>query len=98
MQHHDLREIVDDGWVHTETRRGMCGLKQAGRIANDQLKEKLAGYGYRPTRTTAGLWKHDTRPVTCALIVDDFGVKYIGKEHAEHLRDALKEHYEITED
>ena len=44
------------------------------------------------------MWKHDTRPATFALTVDDFGVKCVGKEHAEHLRDALKEHYEITED
>ena len=97
-QHHKLRDIVEDGWVHTEIRRGMCGLKQAGRIANNQLKEKLAVHGCRPTRTTAGPWKHDTRPVTFALTVDDFGVKYVGKEHALHLRDALKQTYEITED
>jgi hypothetical protein len=31
------------------------------------------------------------------LIVDDFGVEYVGKEHAIHLRDTIKEHYDTTE-
>jgi hypothetical protein len=32
------------------------------------------------------------------LIIDDFGVKYVGKEHAQHLAAALKSNYEITMD
>ena len=32
------------------------------------------------------------------LVVDDFGVKYTGKEHALHLAAALKENYDITTD
>jgi hypothetical protein len=30
------------------------------------------------------------------LVVDDFGVKYVGKEHAQLLKKALKEHYKLT--
>jgi hypothetical protein len=30
--------------------------------------------------------------------VDDFGVKYVGKEHAEHLLKVLQEHYKVTTD
>ena len=30
--------------------------------------------------------------------MDDFGVKYIGKEHVMHLIKSLKEHYEVEED
>jgi hypothetical protein len=33
-----------------------------------------------------------------ALVVDDFGVKYVGKEHAMHLISILKENYKISED
>ena len=33
-----------------------------------------------------------------SLVVDDFGVKYEGKEHADHLMSVLKEHYTVTED
>ena len=31
------------------------------------------------------------------LIVDDFGVKYVGKQHAEHLATVLKKYHNITE-
>jgi hypothetical protein len=32
-------------------------------------------------------------------VVDDFGVKYVGKEHADHLISCLKmETYKLTED
>jgi hypothetical protein len=47
---------------------------------------------------THGLWRHKTRHITFTLVVDDFGVKYVGKEHADHLLNALKQHYEVTED
>ena len=48
---------------------------------------------------TPGLWKHVSCPVWFNLCVDDFGIKYIGREHLQHLYDALqKETYEIVED
>jgi hypothetical protein len=31
-------------------------------------------------------------------VVDDFAVKYVGKQHAEHLRNALLRNYELTTD
>ena len=30
--------------------------------------------------------------------MDDFGVKYVGKENVEHLMEVLKQHYQIEED
>jgi len=46
-----------------------------------------------------GLWKHVSRPIWFNLCVDDFGIKYIGREHLQHLYDALRtETYEIVED
>jgi hypothetical protein len=33
-----------------------------------------------------------------SLVVDDFGIKYVGKQHAQHLIDSLLEDYKITED
>ena len=38
------------------------------------------------------------RPIWFTLKVDDFGVKYIGKEHAMHLMDVLKLYYKMEED
>jgi hypothetical protein len=87
-----------DGWVYIEIRKGMLGLKQVGRLANDRLTKHLAKSGYRPVRHTSSLWAHDTRPIVFALVVDDFGVKYMGKEHAMHLLQALRTLYTIKED
>ena len=30
--------------------------------------------------------------------MDDLGIEYVGERHIHHLRDVLKQHYEITED
>jgi hypothetical protein len=81
--------VTPDGWVYMEIRKGMPGLKQAGRIANDRLTTHLAKSGYRPVRHTPSLWTHDTHPIVFTLVVDDFGVKHVGKEHALHLLQAL---------
>ena len=43
------------------------------------------------------MWSHKTHPIQFTLVVDDFGVKYVGKEHAMHLKSVLEEHYTITE-
>ena len=36
-----------------------------------------------------------SRPISFTLVVDDFGIKYMGKEHADHLLSALTDHYKI---
>jgi hypothetical protein len=41
---------------------------------------------------------HKTRPITFSLVVDDFAVEYVGKQHADHLRNALLKSYELTTD
>jgi hypothetical protein len=76
----------------------MYGLKQAGLLANQLLQTLLAPYGYYPARHTPGLWLHKTRPISFTLVVDDFTVKYVGKQHAEHLRNALLRTYGLTTD
>ena len=78
--------------------RGMYGLLQAGILANKLLKERLAVHDYYEVAHTPGLFTHKTRPIWFTLTVDDFGVKYIGREHAEHLMSVLKQHYKMEED
>ena len=68
----------------------MYGLPQAGKIAYDRLVKHLATAGYIPCELTPGLFKHKTRPISFALVVDDFFVKYVGKEHADHLMECLR--------
>jgi hypothetical protein len=91
-----LSSLIVNGRVLFEISKGMYGLPQAGRLAYDQLVEHLAPHGYRPVPRTPGLWKHDSRPVTFCLVVDDFGVKYVGKQHADHLLNAIRTKYQLT--
>jgi hypothetical protein len=76
----------------------MHGLKQAGLLANQLLQTRLASFGYYPTRHTPGIWLHKTQPISFTLNVDYFAVKYVGKQHVEHLRNALLRTYELTTD
>ena len=76
----------------------MYGLPQAGIIAQKLLQECLQKAGYTQSKITPGYWKHEWRPISFTLTVDDFGIKYIGKEHVHHLIKVLKEHYEVEED
>ena len=86
------------GYVYMEIRRGMYGLPQSGILSNKLLKERLTAYGYNELPHTPGLFKHETRPVTFSLVVDDFGIKYIGKENALHLINALEDFYDLEVD
>ena len=81
-----------------EIRKALYGLKQSGALAAKKLAADLAPFGYQKVPFTTGLWKHVSRPITFTLVVDDFGVKYVNKEDAEHLESALKSNYPITTD
>ena len=54
------------------------------------LAEKLSRHRYHPSELIPGLSKHYKNTVKFCLTVNDFGVKYVGKEHVTHLVDALK--------
>jgi hypothetical protein len=98
IEKYDLKELEQDEKVYIEIQKGMYGLPQAGILANELLQRNLAKDGYRPTTHTYGLWTHDTRPISFPLLVDDFGVRYVGREHAEHLMTCIKKNYNISSD
>jgi hypothetical protein len=98
IDEYNLKEKVVDGYVYVEIRKGMYGLPQAGILAQQLLEERLNKNGYSRSKAMPGLWTHKIRPINSTLVVDDFGVKYVGKEHAMHLINILKEHYDISED
>jgi hypothetical protein len=75
----------------------MYRLPQAGILAHLLLEERLNAHGYSQSKAVPGLWRHKSRPISFTLVNDDFGVKYVGKEHAMHLINILKETYEILE-
>jgi hypothetical protein len=41
---------------------------------------------------------HTWQPIWFTLVVDDFGIKYVGKEHALHLKSALQSYYPLSTD
>ena len=99
IKEYKLKDIsTRDDSVYLEVNKGMYGLPQAGLLAQELLKERLAQHGYHQSNIIPGLWKHDSRPIVFTLVVDDFGVKYVNKEDAEHLMSVLKQNYEVTED
>ena len=98
MQQYMLEPMVTDGWVYIEIRKGMYGLPQAGLLANLKLTKHLATHGYHPTKYTPGLWKHESKSIAFTLAVDDFFIKYTNRKDADHLLNALKEQYVISED
>ncbi len=94
---YDLCPKVKNGYVYMQIVKGMYGLPQASILANKLLKECLAEHGYYELPHTHGLFTHKTRPIWFTLVVDDFGVKYVGQEHANHLMSVLKEFYKVEE-
>ena len=95
---YNLKELESDGYVYIEIRKGMPGLKQAGRIAQDRLVKHLAPFGYHPVKHTPSLWRNKTNSVTFALVVDDFGIKYTNKADFDHLLASLESLYTVTVD
>jgi hypothetical protein len=98
IEHYDLRSKAVDGKVYVEIRKGCYGLPQAGLLAQELLEERLNKHGYVQSSRTPGLWTHKWRPVQFTLVVDDFGIKYVGEENLQHLISVLKENYEISID
>ncbi len=97
IKEYNLKEkATKNGSIYIKAKRGMYGLSQAGLLANELLEKRLNKHGYRQSKLVPGLWKHDTQPIQFTLVVDDFGVKYVGKKHAQHLKNTLKEHYKLT--
>jgi hypothetical protein len=98
QERYNVARFARGGSVMVEVLKGIYGLKQAGKLAQDRLIKHLASHGYQQTRNTPCLFKHTTRPVHFGLVVDDFAIKYKGEEHLEHLLSALRELYTITVD
>jgi hypothetical protein len=98
-EYHLREKVHTDGNIYIEINKGMYGLPQAGILANKLLAQRIGKHGYYQCRHTPGLWRHIDRPITFALVVDDFAIKYVGREHAQHLLSLLQRDYEaVSED
>ncbi len=58
----------------------------------------MAPFRYYKCVNTPGLWNHKTQLITFALVVDDFGVKYVNKADVDHLIASIKPTYTLTKD
>jgi hypothetical protein len=95
---YNLDTHAKDGFVFLEMQRAVWGLPQAGILANKLLRKRLILHGHYDCVNTPSLWRHATRPITFSLVVNNFGIKHGGKEHADHLINYLKEKYKLTKD
>ena len=76
----------------------MYGLPQEGILAQKLLEKRLNAKGYRQSDICPGFWNHDWRPICFSLYVENFGVKYVGRQQDKHLMNTLKENYTISQD
>ena len=99
IKEYDLLNKVHREYIWIEVRRSIYGLPQAGKLANEYLRKKLAPHQYYEVPHTPGLWKHISRPIQFTLVVDDFGVKYSRKEDVDHLLNIHKKEFTaVSED
>ncbi len=97
IEHSKLRNMITpDGHIYCEIQKGMYGLPQAGIIKQELLADHLKQHGYTQSKTTPGLWLHKTRPIQFSLAVNNFGVKYLGKENALHLLNTIQKYYKYS--
>ena len=68
-------EFEHAGYMYLQINKGMYGLAQAGLLANELLAKILAKHGFNQRPHTPGLWRHHTKPIQFALVVDDFCIK-----------------------
>jgi hypothetical protein len=82
-------------WIDFEIQRGCYSLPKAGILANNFLHGRLEKEGYYKATTTPCLWKHTWQPIQFCLIVDDFGIEYVGIMHFDHLIAVLQWYHQV---
>ena len=95
---YEIAAMVENEYVIMEITKGIYGLPQAGKLAQDRLVQHLAGHGYNQCINTPCLFVHASNGVAFTLVVDDFLIKYKEQTALDHLFTALRELYVITTD
>ena len=98
MENYKLTTAAKGRCVYAESLRGMYGLKQARRIENDYLTKNIGPHIYYQCSNTHGMWYHNWTPIMFLLVVDDSGVKYVGKEHANILIKKINKYHQMSVD
>jgi hypothetical protein len=98
IDEYKLQNLFHNDHVMVEVIGGMYGLKQAGLLAQKELKDHLAQNGYYECKNTSCLFRHHTKDIAFVLVVDDFGIKYTNENDMRHLVKTLQNKYSLTVD
>ena len=94
IREYKLDALQHNQYVYIRINKGMYGLPQAGKLANDLLETGLSKHGWYQCRHTPGLWRHSNKPIKFALVVDDLAIHYTHKTHIDELIHTLRQAYE----
>ena len=89
------KNLVHNGFVHVEIRKGVYSLKEAGIIDFNRLVKNLTPHEYHLVKHTPGLWRHRTRNIMFTLTVNNFGIKYSYMKDIQHLLASIWHNYII---
>ena len=95
IEEYNLAGRDHDGWIYFRICQGWYGLPQAGILANNLLHTRLVAEGYYKAASTTGLWCHKWQPIHFCLLVDDFGVEYVGINRFNRLLDLLNKFHGV---
>lgn len=65
-------------------------------LPKSSSKNHLHEASYYHLNKTSGLWQHKWCPIMFTLIVDNFGIEYVGIQRTQYLQDNIKSHYDIV--
>ena len=92
---YSFEPFIATGSILFEVNKGMYGLPQAGKLAQERLCAHLLPFGYAQDPNVPCLFKHESNGMQFTLVVDDFGIKYFSRESAEHLIACLEVLYPL---
>ena len=73
---HDKIEL--NGYVYAKSTKDVYGLSQAGLLAHELIDERIKKHGYKRSEVAPRRRTHKWRPICFFLVVDDFGINYVG--------------------
>ena len=91
FQQYNLLPLVRNGFIYLEIIKGMYRLPRAGRLAKYVPTGRLMTKRHFQSTHTPVLWRQKWHPVLLLLVVDAFVIKYVVKEHTNHLITAISE-------
>eukprot|EP00804_Cyclotella_cryptica_P003427 CCRYP_018557-RA/>CCRYP_018557-RA protein AED:0.40 eAED:0.42 QI:0/0/0/1/0/0/5/0/472 len=89
-------KVNKNGMIFVSVTSGMYGLPQSGLLANQLLEKRLNQHGY----FQIGAWFVAPYYTSYPVCLDRgrFWCQIVGREHADHLYQALCQHYNVTTD